>query len=459
MKTGWITEVRELVKIAAPLAVTQLMQMAILTTDVIMLGRVGKEAIAAAALGNTVFYFTWLVGSGPASAVAPMIAHILGADITDRTNVHAVTRMGFWAICLLYLPLAGILLATEPILIAFGQSPALAHLASVFTLALCPGLLFSLFFQVLRNYSTAVGKPNASLIVMAITACFNVLADYALIFGHFGFPRLEVLGSGIATTTSFAFSTIAMVGVIRFMPDLKPYRAFRLFGRPDWLKFAELFRLGVPIGLTMIFEAMLFNCSMLVMGTFGTDFVAAHQIALNVPSITFMVPLGIAMAATVRVGLFAGAGDSEGTRRAGYTAMILGTVFMAFCGVMIALFPRQIAELYFGTDIADANLVSLTVTFLYVAAAFQIFDALQVVAAFALRGMKDASVPMLLAGASYWLVGAPTGLVLAYWFDMRGLGIWIGLAIALAAAAALMSLRFWQLSRFRGRVEITSSRS
>jgi MATE family multidrug resistance protein len=355
--------------------------------------------------------------------------------------------MGFWAVWLLCIPLAGVLLTTEPILLAAGQSPKLAHIASQFTLPLSVGLFFVLGFQLLRNYSTALGKPNPSLIVMVATVFFNALADYALIFGHFGFPRLEVRGSGIATTVAEGFSFVAMLILIRFTPNLREYRIFRRFRRADWPKFAEVFRLGMPIGMTMIFELMLFNGSMLVMGIFGTDFLAAHQIALNVPSITFMVPLGIATAATIRVGLSAGAGDTQGARRAGYTAIGMSTLFMAICGIVIALFPRQIAELYFGSGAVDAKVLSLTVTFLYVAAAFQVFDALQVVAAFALRGLKDTHVPMSLAAASYWLVGAPTSLILAFGFDMQGLGIWIGLAAALAAAAALMFWRFWSLTR------------
>jgi MATE family multidrug resistance protein len=444
---AWIAEARELMTLAGPLAVTQLMQMAIMTTDLVMLGHLGKEAIAAAALGNTVFFFTWLVGMGPAAAVSPMIAHILGGDPLDRTNVSAVTRMGFWAVWLLCIPLAVLLLATESILVAFGQSPVLAHMASLFTLPLGAGLFFNMGFQVLRNHATALGKPNASLIVMGITVFFNAAADYVLIFGHLGFPRLEVMGSGVATTASFGFSLIAMFAVVALTPKLRPYRFLAGFARPDWAKFAELFRLGMPIGLTMIFEAMLFNASMLVMGTFGTDFVAAHQVALNVPSITFMVPLGFALAATVRVGLAAGAGDREGVRRAGYTAMLMGTVFMALCGVLMAVFPRQIAALYFGSGAADAKVVALTVSFLQVAAAFQVFDALQVVAALALRGLKDARVPMVLAGISYWLIGAPAALILGFSFHLQGFGIWIGLATALAAAALLMSWRFWYLTR------------
>ena len=439
----WIAEARALVKLAGPLAFTQLMQMAIMTTDLIMLGHVGKEAIAAAALGNTIFFFAWLVGMGPAVAVA----HILGAHPHDRAGVRASVRMGLWAVWLLWIPLGLVLLATGPILLAVGQSPKLAHLASLFTAPLSIGLFFVLGFQVLRNYTTALGQPNASLIVMVLAVFFNAAADYALIFGHFGFPRLEVVGSGIATASAHAFSLVAMLIVIRFTPKIRQYRAFRRFARADWSKLAESFRLGMPIGVTMIFEAGLFNCSMLVMGTFGTDFVAANQVALNVPSITFMVPLGVAMAATVRVGLFAGAGDTIGARRAGYTAMAMSVGFMALCGVVIALFPRAIAQLYFGAGSDNAKVVSLTVTFLYVAAAFQIFDALQVVAALALRGLKDARMPMWLAGASYWLVGAPTSLVLAFWFNLEGLGIWIGLAVALAAASALMSWRFVALTQ------------
>ena len=444
---SWTDEARALLKLAGPLAFTQLMQMAIMTTDLILLGRVGKEAIAAAALGNTIFFFTWLIGMGPAAAVPPMIAHIRGARANNRAGVRATLRMGLWATWLLWIPLACVLLATGPILIALDQSPRLAELASLFTRPLSIGLFFVLTFQVLRNYTTALGEPNASLIVMVLSVFFNALAGYALIFGHFGFPRLEVVGSGLATASAQAFSVFAMLIVIGFTPKIRQYRAFHKFARPHWPKFAELFLLGMPIGLTMIFEAGLFNCSMLVMGTFGTDFVAANQVALNVPSITFMVPLGIAMAATVRVGLAAGMGDIHGARRAGHTALLMGAGFMTLCAVVIALFPKTIAELYFGAGAANAKTVALTVTFLYVAAAFQVFDALQVVAAYALRGLKDSRVPMWLAGASYWLVGAPTSLILAFWFDLQGFGIWIGLATALAAAATLMSWRFTSLTR------------
>jgi MATE family multidrug resistance protein len=358
-------------------------------------------------------------------------------------------RMGLWSVLVLALPLAGLLLFTKPLLILLGQKPELALGASQFVLPLCFGLPFSLGFQVLRNYTTALNRPNASLIVMGLTVFFNAVGDYALIFGHFGAPRLGLVGSGIASASSYAFSFMAMVGVVYATPALRKYRMFRRFQRADWPKFAELYRLGIPIGLTMIFEAMLFNASMLIMGTFGTEYVAAHQIALNVASITFMVPLGIALAATVRVGLAAGAGDQAGVRRAGYTAMIVGAGFMSICAVVIGLFPRRIAELYFAPTPANAHVIALVVSFLYLVAAFQVFDGLQVVGALALRGLKDARAPMWIAGACYWLAGFPVCYLLGVTFGMKGLGIWIGLAFALLVAAAAMCARFRYLARDR----------
>ena len=446
----WIAEARELLKLAGPMVATQLALMAIMTTDVVMLGRLSKEALAGAALGNTVFFFTWLIGMGPTAAISPMIAHILGASANNRAGVRAVTRMGLWSVLVLSVPLAVFLFFTKHILLTLGQIPELAEAAGRFVRPLCFGLPFSLGFQVLRNYSSALGKPKASLWVVAATILFNFVGDYALIFGHFGMPKLGLVGSGIATACSHTFCFLAMTAIVFADRDLRKYRIYRRFSRPHWVKFAELFRLGMPIGLTMIFEAMLFASATLLMGTFGTASVAAHQIAINVPSITFMVPLGIAMASTVRVGLAAGAGDRAGVRRAGYTAILTAAGFMSVCALVLATIPRQIAELYFSSNIAaNADAIALTVVFLHVAAAFQIVDGIQVTAALSLRGLKDAHAPMWIAGASYWLAGFPLCVFLGIGLGLKGLGVWIGLAFALLVAAIFMCWRFYHLSRER----------
>jgi MATE family multidrug resistance protein len=313
---------------------------------------------------------------------------------------------------------------------------------------LAVGLPFSLSYQGLRNVATALGRPHPALWVMGATIVFNALGDYALIFGHFGAPRLGIVGSGLATSLSFMFSAAAMGLVIRFTPSLHRYRVLRRFHRPAWKKFVEIFRLGMPIGATIMFEAMLFNTMTLVMGTFGAVSLAAHQIALNVASITFMAPLGIGMAATIRVGMAAGAEDYAGVRRAGYTAMIVACGIIGACGVLMALFGADIAGLYFaGRSADDLAVIALSATLLRAAAAFQIFDALQVVNAMSLRGMKDARAPMILAGGSYWLAGAPMCIVLGIGLHMGPVGVWIGLVFGLAVAATSMGLRFWSLSR------------
>jgi len=446
---AWLAEARELARLAIPLVFTQLAQMAIMTTDVIMLGHFSTSALASAALGNTVFFFCWLIGCGPVAAVSPMIAHTLGARPKDRLGVRTAVRMGFWSLLITSLPLIALLLFVEQILRAFGQAPELAHGAGVFTSALCFGLPFSLGYQVLRNYSTALSRPNASLVVMVAGIGYNAFADYALIFGHFGLPRLGILGSGIASASSYTFCFIAMVVVVWLTPALRRYRIWKGLRHPHWERLSEIFRLGMPIGLTMMFEAMLFNASMLVMGTFGARYVDAHQVALNVPSITFMVPLGIGMAATVRVGLAAGAGDADAVRRAGYSAMLMGVGFMCLTSALLWIWPEQIASLYFANPAANADVIALAVVFLHVAAAFQIFDGLQVVSALSLRGLKDARAPMWIAGGSYWLAGAPVCVWLAFGLHMKGLGIWIGLAFGLFVAAAAMCGRFWYLSSER----------
>ena len=445
---AWVVEARALAHLAAPRVLTQLGQMAIMTTDVILLGRFSRLALAAAAIGNTVFFFAWLMGAGPAAAISPMVAHIVGERPGNRGGVRASLRMGLWAVAIISIPMMGVLWFGEAILLALRQDPALAEAAGRFLRMLTFGLPFSLGFLVLRNFTTALGRPRAGLWVMGAAIGVNALLGYTLIFGHFGAPRLGIVGSGMATALSSLFSFVGMVVYIQTTPILRAYRAFRRFSRPVGVKLNEVFRLGMPIGMTMIFEAMLFNAMTLVMGTFGATSLAAHQIALNFASVTFMVPLGVGMASTVRVGLAVGAGDSQAARRAGLVAMAMGAGFVSLCGIAMAFGGAQIAGLYLGGRTPDdLRVIALAAVFLKVAAAFQVFDAVQVVGAQSLRGLKDARMPMILAAASYWLVGAPVCVFLGLGLHMQGLGIWIGLCVALAAAAAAMGARFAMLTR------------
>lgn len=449
---AWRAEARELLRLAVPLAATQLAQMIILATDTVMLGHFSKEALAAGAVGNTVFFFIWLMGTGPVSAVSPMIAHVVGKHSRslkprDRREVRAVARMGLWSVALVSPPLLAVLFFTQPLLLVLHQEPQLAADAGLYTRALALGLPCSLAFQVLRNFSTSLSRPLPPMVVMGLAILFNALGDYSLIFGHFGFPRLGLVGAGFSSASSNFFTLVVMSLIALSMPALKRYHLLHRFLSPHWRSLAELFHLGLPIGVTMLFEVALFNAATLAMGTFGIAPLAAHQIAITIPSLTFMVPLGIGLAATVRVGLAAGAGDPYGARRAGLTAMGMGASFM-LCMVLVLLsFPRAIAVLWLPDVPDNRDVLALAVTFLHVAAAFQLMDGLQVTASMSLRGLKDALGPMWLAGASYWLAGAPMCALLGFVLHMQGLGIWLGLAFGLTVAALFLVTRFLWLSR------------
>jgi len=449
---AWLLEARELLRLAVPLAATQLAQMIILATDTVMLGHFSKEALAAAALGNTVYFLVWLLGSGMPMAVSPVIAHVQGrhslkTKACDRREVRIAVRMGFWSVAMVSLPLLAILVFTRPILLFLHQDPRLASDAATFMSGLAWGLPFALGFQVLRSFSTALSRPVAPLVVIVLAVLWNGLFDYGLIFGHLGLPRWGLFGAGLASASSNIFSFLAMLAVCLWAPALKRYRILHRFLHAHWPSFAELFRLGLPIGITLVFEVALFNGAALVMGTFGLASLAAHQIAITIPSLTFMIPLGIGLAATVRVGLAAGAGDAIAARRAGFTAIAMGAAFMCVTAVVLLLWPREIAVLWLPDDANNRDVLALAVAFLHVAAAFQLMDGMQVTAAMSLRGLKDTRGPMWLAGGSYWLAGAPMGIALAFWGGMRGMGVWLGLAFGLAVAAVTLTARFTLLSK------------
>ena len=251
----------------------------------------------------------------------------------------------------------------------------------------------------------------------------------------------------MASASSNFFSFVMMLTVCLTVPALKRYHILHRLWHPAWRCFTELFRLGLPIGVTMVFEVALFNAAALAMGTFGVATLAAHQIAITIPSLTFMVPLGIGLAATVRVGLAAGAGDRIAARRAGFTAIAMGAAFMCGAALVLVLWPLQIATLWLPESSANRDVLALAVTFLHVAAGFQLVDGIQVTASMSLRGLKDAQGPMWIAGASYWLAGAPMCLLLGFGMDLKGFGIWLGLAFGLAVAAIALTIRFAVLSK------------
>ena len=444
----WVREAGAMLTLGWPLILTMLMQIATTTTDVAMMGQLGPQALAAGTLGANLYFPAFLIGIGLASATAPMMAQARGARRHWVRDVRRTFRQGLWACALLCLPLWAVLWNAEALLLAMGQDPVLAAMAHLYVMPLMWGLLPGLWFTVLRCFVSVLERPRSALWVAIAAVLLNALLDWMLMFGNWGAPDLGLAGAGIASSLVSAFSFLALAGLVFFD---RQYRRFHLFGRfwhADWSRFAEVWRIGLPIAATMALEVTVFNASAFIMGLFGAAPLAAHAIALQVASITLMVPLGLAQATTVRVGLFAGARDPDGVRRAGWTGIGLATGFMAMSACVMLTLPGLLVAPFLNLSAPGADeVVALAAVFLAFAGIFQIADGIQVAAVGALRGLKDTRVPMILAAIGYWGIGMPMALGLAFWADMGGRGLWAGLAIGLAVVAVLLALRFARATR------------
>lgn len=447
-KTAWRREFFALMVIGLPMGLTQLVQFSINTIDVLMIGRLGAEPLAGAALGLVIFYALFLFGFGPAMAVSPLVSQALGADPDDTDDVRRSVRMCLWIIAVVIPLMSLVFLFTEEIALALGQPAGPAKLAEPYVLALAPGLPFALGVIVLRNYLAAIERANAPLVFIIVTTGLNALLNYILIYGNWGFPRLELVGAGIASSISHAFGFFALVAYIKIEKASRRFQLFKDFFKPDWPRLREAAQLAWPIGLTMMFEAMLFNAAVLLMGRIGVNEVAAYQVALNVAALAFMMPLGLSMAGAVRVGLMAGAGDLAGVRRAAIIAILACIGAIMLFAIPVMAWPRGVAGLYLDAgDPANAAVIGLVAAFLPIAAAFALFDATQVAANQALRGLKDVRIPMIITAISYWVIGFPISAGLGLMTPLGAVGVWWGLLAGLAAASVLLGGRLWWMTR------------
>ena len=446
--TPWRDEIRATASLAWPLILTNVSQSLIQATDVLMLGRVGARTLAAAQLGVNLFVAFLIFGMGLVMAASPMMAKQLGMRRHSVRDVRRTVRQALWSATAITLPVWLILWYTEPILVAMGEEPSLSADAGRFAHTLQWAMLPALYYLVLRSFVAALERPGWSLVVGLGGVACNALVNYSLIFGHFGLPALGLTGAGIGTTTTNIFMFLAMAGIVTWHARFRRYHLFGRFWRPDWERFRAVWRLGLPIAVTLALEITVFNAAVFLMGLIGAESVAAHAIALQCAALTFMVPLGLSQAVTVRVGLAFGRRDRDGIARAGWTAFALGVSFMALMAVIMLSFPRSLVSLFLDpADPANAAVIPLAISFLFVAALFQIFDGAQAVGAGMLRGLHDTKVPMAYAAAGYWLIGLSVGVWLAFYRGWQGVGIWIGLAVGLAIVAVLMIARWLRRDR------------
>jgi multidrug resistance protein, MATE family len=441
--TLWFAEFRATLWLAWPMVLTNLAQNAMTATDVLMLGWLSPDALAAGAIGTNIYFIPVILGLGLVLGVAPVLAHEIGSFKFEVRRVRQTVRHGLWIAVLAAIPIWCLLWQGEAILLMTGQQPNIAALSGTYLRTLMWAALPFFGYIVLRSFISALERPMWALVITVGAVGLNALANYALIFGNFGFPALGIRGSGLATTFSSLMMFLGLVLVIALDRQFRRYHLFGRLWRLDAKQFKHLARLGISIGLFLLFEVALFSVSGLVMGTIGRDTVAAYAIALQVASLSFMVPLGISQAATVRVGLAFGAHDIEGVSRAGWTSFGIGVGFMACMSLIMLAIPQHLVGAFLTTGDADTETVrTLAVTFMAYAALFQIVDGAQSVAGGMLRGLQDTKIPVIIGGTGYWLVGMPVGLLLAFTYDFKGEGVWIGLASGLAFVAIALIWRW-----------------
>ncbi|MEM9551466.1 MAG: MATE family efflux transporter [Pseudomonadota bacterium] len=431
---------RAILVLGLPLIGGHLAQFAIGLTDTVMLGWYGVEALAAVTLAGSYFFTLFLMGSGFAWAVMPMVARFHAED--DETGVRRSARMGLWLSLLYGFAAMPILIWSEPILLAMGQEPTVAADAARYLNVAGWGIFPALIVMVLKSYLAALERTQIVLWITVLAAVMNAITNYALIFGNWGAPELGVIGAAVASVVT---QLVSLAGVILYVLFVVPEHAlFQRIWRPDWEMFARVFRLGVPIGLTTLSEVSLFAASAIMMGWLGTIPLAAHGIALQLASATFMVHLGLSNAATVRAGNAFGRRDRDHLKRGAVAVTGMSLAMACLTIILFLTLPEPLIALFLEReDPAFDQIIALGVGLLAVAALFQLMDGAQVIALGLLRGLQDTGRPMVIAALSYWAVGMPASYVLGFVLGWEGFGVWLGLVAGLFVAAILLSWRFW----------------
>jgi MATE family multidrug resistance protein len=451
-QTGlWRDEFRAMLALAWPLILSNLTMSLIQATDVVLMGWLGPHELAASALGVNLAMSTTIFCMGLVIAAAPIMAADLGRRFNNVREVRRTFRQSVWIACVIVIPAWILMWNTEAVLLALRQQPDLAATAQHFMRYYMWGTLPFLIFQALRGFISALERPGWIFAISIGGVVLNALLGWALIFGHFGLPRMGIAGGGLTTSIVWWIMAIALGCVAARHPAFRRFHLFGRFWRADWPRFFQIGRLGLPIAFTLWSEGAVFAAAVALIGQFGAESVAGHAVALQLASLSFMVPLGLSQAATVRVGLGYGRRDADAIRRSGWTAFMLGTGFMTAMALVMWIAPHWLVGLFLEPTEANARTIELAVSFLAVAAAFQIVDGAQAVGAGMLRGLQDTRWPMIFAVTGYWGIGLGLGALLAFRFGMGGVGVWIGLAAGLAVVSAMMLTR-WTLRERLGLV-------
>lgn len=433
-------EASTLVRLAGPLVLGQLTGVLMTFVDTVMSGRLSAQALASVATGAAVWHTVYLFGLGVLLAVSPTVAHLDGAR--RHGEIASVVRQAAWIALGLTVLTVVVYRSARPLLEALSIAPELHPTILGYLGALAWGAPAMYLFLALRFLCEGMGISRPIMYFGFVGLGVNVVANYALIYGRWGLPALGAVGCGHATSAVWWVELVGLALYVRRHPRLRSFALFERLEAPRRAVLLGLLRLGLPIGWSFFVEVSMFATVALLMGSIGTVPVAAHQVAINVASIAFMVPLGLGLATTVRVGNALGRGDRAGVARSGWLGIGMALAAQVLAAGVLFLFPRTIAGIYS----QDAEVVALAAQLLLLAAVFQLPDGLQVAASGALRGLKDTTGPMLVTVVAYWLVGLPLGHALAFRAELGPRGLWIGIIAGLTVASAWLAVRFRRLS-------------
>ncbi|MGB5916549.1 MAG: MATE family efflux transporter [Phormidesmis sp.] len=443
---GVLPEGKAFLKLAVPLAAAQLAQFAVSFVDTIMMGRLSTESLAAGGLAAATFQLALTVVTGFVISVGVLAAEAYGAG--EKSRIVGLARQGLWLTLLISVPFTLLLLQMTPILRLLQQPLEVRVLAQQYFNAVSAGVLPALGFAMLRSYVSAFSLANIVTVIVVIGTGFNVVCNYVLGFGKFGFPRLELVGLGIGSALSLWLMFGLFVAYILRHPVLSQYRFWRGWKHPNIAILLQLARVGLPIAVTYALELGLFIAVSYAAGSLGTEALAAHQIAFQVMALIFMVPLGMSQAVTARVGLWFGKGDRSGMQRAGFVA-IAAAAFFLFCSAIALYLLRPFAISLFidSQDPANAAVVALATHLMLISVIAQIIDGVQRVTMSALYGLQDTKVPMLLSAIAFWGIGLTSGYVLCFMANWGVVGLWIGQYTGVAVAGVIFVWRFYRLTQ------------
>lgn len=428
--------IRENFHLAYPVMLSNLGHVMMGVTDSVMVGHVNATSLAAAGLANVIFNVLMLFGIGVSYAITPLVATADGAG--NKKDIMETLRHGLVINIVNSIFLAAVVYTCKGLLYHINQPPEVVTLSIPFLSIVTFSLVPMMIFQTFKQFAEGLSNTRFAMIIIVVSNVVNIGLNYILIYGHAGFPAMGLNGAGWATFSSRVFMALSFAAYIYFAPRFREYRSGFSLGKYSSALFKKMLHLGIPSGVQFIFEVAAFDFSLVMMGWLGTTTQAAHQIAINLATISYMTTAGLAAAATIRVSYFLGKKDFTNLRTAAYTLLGMAIVFMCAWALLFILGRHWLPSLY----VESSEVINIASVLLIIAGLFQLSDGTQVVCIAALRGLQDVKVPSIYIFIAYWIIGLPLGYWLAFERNYEGIGIWSGLLIGLTITATAMFIRF-----------------